>query len=401
MVDPATEPAHCREPQADLALDHADQTLAVYPANLAPHPWPFPFPMDCEKGIETYQTLITAKEYQRRIDAGDDMPTDHKYTVFGASPVIRVEIAKAEKLSGDVTKYEMSSLGGAPLPEWTAGAHFDIVVTPEYFRQYSSSGDPADRTKYQIAILREDEGRGGSKLLHRILSHGCKIFVSKPINHFPLAGDGTKHVLMGGGIGITPMVAFAHECHAKGMDFALHYLAITQVDAWFLKDLRGVGWADKVTCHISDHGTRADLDALLSGYQTGWHIYTCRPDCYMNAVMNATTRHGFPEDARHLEYFFIPEMPDYENHLFTPKFSKSGQTLAVPADKSAAEILIENGHPVDLKCADGICGVCKCGPVDGDVEHRDFVLSNAQRPTSKRDHLMPVPRRNQKRRDRD
>jgi len=379
MINPQEEPPNYRQLQTDLKLDYADQTLAVYPADLAPPPWPFPFPMDREKGIEAYQALITAKEYQRRLDAGDAAPTKHRISPPGDAPVIRVEVTKAEKMTDGVTKYELSSLDGTPLPEWTAGAHLDIVVAPEYFRQYSLSGDPADRSKYQIGVLREDEGRGGSKLLHRIFSEGRKIFVSKPINHFPLASDGTKHFLMGGGIGVTPMIAFAHECHAKGIDFELHYSASKAADAGFINDLKGFEWADKVTLHLSDQNTRADLDKILAAYQPGWHVYTCGPDRYMNGVMQAAERQGFPEEARHLEYFSVPELPEYENHDFTLRLTKSGRDILVPADKSAADVLIENGYPIDLKCSDGICGVCKCGLTSGEVEHRDFVLSNAQR----------------------
>ncbi|WP_323766962.1 reductive dehalogenase [Marinovum sp.] len=379
MVDQKVQPSNYRELQTDLKLKFEDQTLAVYPANLAPHPWPFPFPMDREKGIEAYQAMITAEEYQARLDRGETEGLAHEYKLSGEAPVIRVQVSKVDRMTPGVTKYEFTALDGEPLPEWTAGAHLDVVVAPEYFRQYSMSGDPADRTKYQIGVLREDGGRGGSKLLHRIFSEGRKVFISRPINHFPLAADGTKHFLMGGGIGITPMIAFAHECHAKGVDFELHYSASRKDDAGFLDDLQSVPWSDKVTLHFSDQGTRADLDALLSGYQPGWHVYTCGPDRFMTGVMEAAERQGFPEEARHLEYFSVPELPEYENHDFTLKLARSGREFTIPADKSATDVLLENGVQIDVKCSDGICGVCKCGLVSGEAEHRDFVLSNAQR----------------------
>ena len=379
MINTDDEPPNYRQLQTDLKLDYADQTLAVYPADLAPPPWPFPFPMDREKGIEAYQALITAKEYQHRLNEGQSEPTSHKFAPPDEAPVIRVEVTKVEKLTNDVTKYELSSLDGSPLPEWRAGAHIDIVVAPEYLRQFSMCGDPRDRSKYQIGVLREDQGRGGSKLLHRIFSQGRKVFISKPINHFPLAQGGTKHILMGGGIGVTPMMAFAHECHARGIDFELHFSASKAADAGFAKDLKSFAWADKVTFHFSDQGARADLDGILAGYQPGWHVYACGPDRYMTGVMEAAERQGFPDEARHLEYFSVPELPEYENHDFTLRLTKSGKDFLVPADKTAADVLIENGYPIDLKCSDGICGVCKCGLNGGEVEHRDFVLSKAQR----------------------
>jgi ferredoxin-NADP reductase len=290
-------------------------------------------------------------------------------------------ITKAEAQADSVTKYEMHSLDASDLPEWTAGAHLDIVVAPEFLRQYSMSGNPADRSKYQIGVLREDSGRGGSALLHRIFAEGRKIFGSKPLNHFPLHEDGTKSFLMGGGIGITPMIAMAHRLHEIGGDFELHYSGRSRETMGFLEDLAAFPWADKVELHVSSEGSRADMDDILK-YSKGAHVYTCGAEPYMQAVMDAAEAGGFPEDNRHLEYFSVPEAPEYENHPFTIKLAKSGKTFQVPADKSAADVLVENGIPIDIKCADGICGVCKCGLKSGDVEHRDYVLSKAQRETA-------------------
>lgn len=367
--------------QPDLDLKFEDQTLAVYPANLAPHPWPFPDPMDREKGIEAYQAMITAEQYKLRLAEGQTDGLAPQYNVPADSPVIQVEISLAEQMADGVMKYEFQSIDGLDLPEWTAGAHIDIVVAPEFLRQYSLSGDPADRTKYQIGVLREDEGKGGSSLMHRIFSRGRRVFISKPINHFPLHETATKTYLMGGGIGITPMIAMAHRAHALGLDFAVHYCASSRKTAGFLDDLAAVPWADRVHYHFSDEGTRADLDAILQGYQPGAQVYTCGPDRFMDSVMAAAEAASFPQDACNLEYFSVPEMPEYENHAFTLRLAQSGRDIEVPADATAADVLNAVGFQVDVKCSDGICGVCKCAVVSGDVEHRDFVLSKKQRET--------------------
>jgi reductive dehalogenase len=378
---PARKPVNARGLQPGLDLRYEDQTLAVYPAPLAPHPWPYPFPMDREAGIEAYQAMITAEEYQARLRAGDESRV-HRYRAAGESPVLRLEVTKAERLCDDVMLYELAAPDRTPLPEWTAGAHLDIVVAPEYLRQYSMSGDPADRTTYQIGVLREDAGRGGSKLMHRIFTPGRKIFVSRPINHFPLDETAAKSFLMGGGIGITPMIAFAHRLHALGADFELHYSARSRRTAGYAEQLAAAPFADRVHLHFSDEGRRADLEAVLAGYRPGWHVYTCGPDRYMRSVVDAATAQGFPEEAQHLEYFSVPELPPYENFPFTLKLARSGREIPIPADRTAADVLNENGFAIDVKCADGICGVCKCGLVSGAVEHRDFVLSKKQRETS-------------------
>ena len=386
MVDegPYTLSAHGsseRELQPELDLKFEDQTLAVYPANLAPPPYPFPFPMDREEGIKAYKDMISPDEYQRRLAAGEIKNLAHEYPDFeeADAPVIRVNVAKAEKQTEGVTKYEFRSLDGSPLPKFEAGAHLDVVVAPEFFRQYSLSGDPADQSKYQIGVLREREGRGGSDLLHRIFTEGRKVFVSKPINHFPLDPTLSKAILMGGGIGITPMIAMAHSLHAKGQDFILHYSSSDRNSAAFLTDLAEAPWANKVHLHFSAEGTRADLDAILKEYKPGYHMYTCGPDRYMAAVLMAGMKQGWPDGALHKEYFSMPETPDYENFDFTIKLAKSGREIRVAADQKPTDALLKAGVHVDVKCADGICGVCKCGLISGDVEHRDFVLSNAQR----------------------
>ncbi len=382
MVDdgpyhPSDHPVNKRSLTPDLALKYEDQTLAVYPAPLAPPPYPWPFPMDREAGIQAYQEMIDAEEHKRRRAAG--IPPEHVYTADqGDSPVLSVNLSKVEKMTDAVTKYEFSMPDGSDMPPVTAGAHIDVVVAPEFFRQYSLSGDPADRRKYQISVLREDAGKGGSKLMHRIFEQGRRVFISHPINHFPLHEDASFTYLMGGGIGITPMIAMAHRLHAIGADFIMHYSCSKRANAGFLNDLPTMPWADKVHTHFSDEGTRADLPRLLE-FRDSAHVYTCGPDAYMASVIDVSTANGFPEDARHLEYFSVPEQPDYVNHDFTLKLAKSGREIHVNADQAPTDALLAAGIRIDVKCSDGLCGVCKCAVLSGEVEHRDFVLSNKDR----------------------
>jgi len=376
---PTPHPVNARSLQKDLKLRYEDQTLAVYPAHLAPHPYPYPFPMDREAGIEAYQAMITAEEYKARLDRGDHSALTHIYRADGESPVIQVVISKVEVMAEGVTKYEFRAPDGSDLPAWQAGAHLDIVVAPEFLRQYSMSGNPADRSHYQIGVLREDGGRGGSKLLHRIFAPGRKVFISRPINHFPLDAAASYSILIGGGIGITPMIAMAHELNGQGRDFTLHYSGRSRTVMGYLADLAAAPWADRVHLHITDEGSRADMAALLGQSAPGTHVYTCGSAVFMDAVTEACTQAGLPPEALHLEYFSVPELPAYENHPFTLRLTRSGRAVAVGASESGTDALARAGIKVDVKCADGICGVCKCGLVGGEVDHRDFVLSKAQR----------------------
>ena len=378
---PTDKPKNERSLQKDLKLKYEEQTLAVYPAPLAPHPYPYPYPMDREKGIQAYQAMISAKEYQARLQRGDTTMV-HKYQADTGSPVMRVEVSLVEHMTADVIKYELRALDGSDLPAWEAGAHLDIVVAPEFLRQYSLSGNPADRSKYQIAVLREDAGKGGSKLMHRIFTPGRKVFISKPSNHFPLVESASKTYLMGGGIGITPMLAMAHRLHALGKDFELHYSFKSKESAGFLDDLATAPWVDKVVLHCTADGTRANLTEVLSHYQDGSHIYTCGADAYMQSVLAAAKAAGFPDEAQHLEYFSVPDTPDYINHDFVLRLAKSGKDITVSAEQSSTDALEAAGISVDVKCSDGLCGVCRCGLLSGEVEHRDFVLSEKQRETA-------------------
>ncbi|PHZ85737.1 reductive dehalogenase [Paremcibacter congregatus] len=372
--------ANERELQTDLDLKYEDQTLAVYPANLAPPPYPAPFPMDREEGIAAYEKMITPRAYQDRLAKGETQGLAHEFRIpAGPPPVFQVQVVKAERMTDDVTKYEFTSLDGAPLPAFDAGAHIDVAVAPEFFRQYSLSGDPADRARYQIAVLREDEGRGGSKLMHRIFSEGRKVFISPPRNHFPLVEDASKSYLMGGGIGITPMIAMAHRLYALGRDFEVHYSCRSRASAGFLADLATVPWRDNVHLHFSDEGSRVDLGRLFRQTDLTQHIYVCGPDRFMTAVLDAGEAAGWPEENLHREYFAVPEGVDYVNHPFTVKLAQSGREIRISADQNAAEALIAAGIPVDVKCSDGLCGVCACGLLEGEVEHRDFVLSKKDR----------------------
>lgn len=377
---PAAKPVNTRALSKSLKLKYEDQTLAVYPANLLPPPYPWPAPMDREQAIAAYQNMISADEYQRRRQAGQ--APEHSYAYEpGDEPVIQVVLKQVKQMAPGVARFRFARPDGGELPQFEAGAHIDVVVAPEFFRQYSLCSNPAERNHYDVAVLREDAGRGGSALMHRIFEEGRLLFISKPINHFPLDETASYSYLMGGGIGITPMIAMAHRLHTLKADFEVHYSIGSRARAGFLAELASQPWANRVVYHVSDEGTRAQLTELLP-YSQGSHVYTCGPDAYMNAVVEAATNNGFPEQARHLEYFSVPEEPEYENHDYTLRLTKAGLEFLIPADRAATEVLNEAGVHVDVKCSDGLCGVCKCQLVSGEVEHRDFVLSKTERENS-------------------
>ena len=175
------------------------------------------------------------------------------------------------------------------------------------------------------------------------------------------------------------MIAFAHRLHKIDKDFIMHYSASSENEAGYLNDLKSAPWFDKVRMHFSDQGNRADFNKIIPNYSKNDHAYICGSERYMDAVVNTLERKKFPDENRHIEYFSVPEEPDYVNSNFRLKLNQSGTEYLVPEDRTAADVLNENGFKINVKCSDGLCGACKCGLISGEVEHRDFVLSKKQR----------------------
>ncbi len=371
---------HARGLQKGLELKYEDQTLAVYPADKMPPPYPVAFPVNREEGISRYRALLTPEEYRARRARGETEGLAPPFRMPDAPPpVFPVLLARREDMTPDIARFELVALEGQTLPPFAAGAHVDVVIAPEYLRQYSLAGDPADCSKYVLGVLREARGRGGSALMHRAFHEGRRVFISPPINHFPLAEAAARSLLFAGGIGVTPLLTMAHRLHALGADFELHYSVHSRTAAGFLSDLATAAWKDRVRLHVSEEGSRADFAQLVPGYAGGFHLYTCGSPRYMDAVYAAAHAGAWPDDALHREYFSVPEPPDYVNHPFTLKLARSGSRLAVPADRSATEVLEAAGVHVEVKCSDGICGTCAVRHLSGEIEHRDYVLSARER----------------------
>ena len=378
--------ANQRGLQKDLQLKYEDQTLAVYPADRMPPPYPVTFVANRDEGIERYRSLLTPEQHKARIAAGDTEALVPPFTMpAGEPPVFPVRLQRRQEMAEGVAKYEFTALDGAPLPPFDAGAHIDVVIAPEYQRQYSLAGDPADTSRYVLGVLREgpeNGGRGGSALMHRAFREGRTVFITKPTNHFPLHEDAPLSLLFAGGIGVTPMIAMAHRLHALGRPFVLHYSAASRKTAGFLDDLAQVPWKDKVQYHFKDEGARADLPALMPPYVAGAHVYTCGAPRYMDGVFEAGAARGWPEQALHREYFSVPDADAWVNHAFTLRLRVSGKTLEVPPERSATDVLARAGIRIDTKCSDGLCGVCAT-PYDAgasaEIEHRDFVLGRKER----------------------
>jgi vanillate O-demethylase ferredoxin subunit len=289
---------------------------------------------------------------------------------------MKMAVADARDVSDDVRRLVLRPPRRAVLPEPEAGAHVDVRLPDGRVRHYSLCGDPADRSQYVIAVKREDEGRGGSRWIHDSLTAGSEVHVSAPRNHFPLAKAAGRHVLIAGGIGITPMLTMAHQLHRDGAPFTLHYCAKRAYRAPLLADAVDMCRADLRGWFPDDPGgKRFDAAIVLGGLAPDAHVYCCGPARLVDAVRAAAAHR--PASQLHIETFVPPVQGPAR--AFDIVIASTGQSLHVPAERSALSVLRDKGWRIASSCEVGVCGSCECRYLSGTVIHRDVVLGPDRR----------------------
>ncbi|MFF3935817.1 PDR/VanB family oxidoreductase [Streptomyces phaeofaciens] len=262
---------------------------------------------------------------------------------------------------------------GEPLPAWEPGAHVDLVLGPGLERQYSLCGDPADRTRWRVAVLREPAGRGGSALVHDQVRQGDKVRVRGPRNHFALR-PAARYRFVAGGIGITPVLPMLAAAEAAGAEWTLLYGGRTRDSMAFTGELARYG--DRVTVAPQDESGLLDLGPVLDALPVGTLVYCCGPGALLDAVEERC-----PAGALHLERFRPKERPAGEDGdgEFEVELDRSGLTLTVAPGVSVLDTVRAAGVEVLFSCAEGTCGTCETDVLDGTPEHRDSVLSPGER----------------------
>lgn len=266
---------------------------------------------------------------------------------------------------------------GETLPGWQPGAHIDVHLPCGIIRQYSLTGTCGGES-YLICVGRETASRGGSRYIHETLRPGQKLAISSPRNLFPLH-QADRVVLLAAGIGITPMYAMALQLEASGTPFTLHYYVKKRENAAFVPEVSG-GWRNgECIIHASCEGEspRARLSQDLPAAHDGLHVYTCGPLEFMAKVRDVAAGKGWAATHIHSEAFqpVAPAANADTGDVFTVTLASTGERWPVPADKTIAQVLLENGVAVPLSCEMGICGACLTPVIDGVVDHRDTVQS--------------------------
>jgi ferredoxin-NADP reductase len=320
-------------------------------------------------------------DVERPTDAGDGGVTS---ALIGgpAMPMVFREqeldlrVARREVVADDVVALTLVSPDGDPLPAWTPGAHIDLVLDPSLVRQYSLCGvDPKDDTSWRIGVLRDPNSRGGSQAVHA-LEEGATIRARGPRNHFTLV-DAPRYVFVAGGIGITPLLGMIASVERRGAQWQLTYGGRQRASMAFLDELAEYG--DRVQLWPQDEKGLLDLPSILGDPRPDTLVYCCGPEGLLSAVEAACA--SWPAGSLHVERFQARALDPATtaDQQFELVLQRSGITTVVPPDKTILDVVQQAGVSVLSSCRIGTCGTCEQAVVEGELDHRDSVLTEEDR----------------------
>ncbi|MEK8047926.1 PDR/VanB family oxidoreductase [Ideonella margarita] len=291
------------------------------------------------------------------------------------APLLTVQLARKWQEATDICGLELLPLPGEHLPPFQAGDHIDVHLPGGLVRPYSLCNSPTEADRYELGVLDAPQSRGGSRAVHLGLRAGQTLQISAPRHQFSLAPQAAHHLLMAGGIGITPLLSMAHALHAQGASFKLHLAVRSRSRAPYLERLAQLPWAASVALHFDDEPeTRLDLAREVAEAPAGSHIYTCGPQGFMQAVLGAAEAAGWGADRRHQESF-AAAAPEAGDQPFELELSRSGRIITVAADQTAARALTDAGVFLATSCEQGVCGTCLTVVLAGEPDHRDQYLT--------------------------
>lgn len=302
---------------------------------------------------------------------------------MSANKTIRVRVAAVTPAASAVKRFRLEPIDGASLPPFAGGAHVTVHLDDgghQIRNAYSLMGSPRDLGAYEISVARSETSRGGSTFLHDRVAVGSELDVSAPVNLFPRALGGRKHLLVAGGIGITPFIPMMEQMAEAAQPFELHY-AMRSGDSGAYGAALAARFPGKVRLYVSDEGTRLDLSALVAHQPLGTHLYVCGPERLIDGALGAARDAGWPEPHLHCEHFAAAP----SGVPFVLRLARSGRTISVGARESMLEALEAAGLTPDYLCRGGACGQCATSVVgcDGRLDHHDHYLSADQKASNR------------------
>ncbi len=290
---------------------------------------------------------------------------------------LSVRVARKATEAADICTFELVGVDGGALPAFSAGSHVDVALPNGLTRQYSLCNDPKETHRYLIGVLRDPASRGGSQAMHEQVQEGQVLQISAPKNHFPLAHDAQRSLLLAGGIGVTPILCMAERLAITGADFEMHYSTRSRERTAFYERIASSAYAPRVQFHFDDGGAdqKLDIAALLAAPQTGVHLYVCGPKGFMDAVLNTARAQGWPEGQLHYEFFAAEVVKSESDASFEVKLASSGRIITVLKDQTVTQALSAAGVEVQTSCEQGVCGTCLTRVLEGLPDHKDMYLT--------------------------
>lgn len=316
-------------------------------------------------------TMLVRRAMRRRIQASPLWPMPALENPTSGRPrsrALKLLVASRETVADGVVQLRLE---GRDLPRWEPGAHLDLVLPSGLVRQYSLCGDPEDTSSYTVATRLVEDGRGGSREVHEQVTEGMELEVRGPRNRFPLV-EAPSYVFVVGGIGITPVLPMLRVL-GEGAQWRLVYGGRTRASMPFLEELEKLG-GDRVTVVAEDEDGLPDLDGLSAGTAEDAAVYCCGPEGLIAAM-----EERFPQVR--LERF-TPLVSTDGNGAFEVELRRSGRTLTVPADSTVLAAVRAALPNTAYSCEQGFCGTCQQRVLEGEVEHRDELLTDAERADS-------------------
>lgn len=294
-------------------------------------------------------------------------------------PLIPVKVLRKKHEARDIASFELVAASGSALPRFSAGAHIDVHIPGGFVRQYSLSNSPDEGTHYRIAVLREQNSRGGSLAMHDAVHEQDTLLISEPRNHFPLVKAG-RTLLFAGGIGITPILAMAQILTAGDADFDLHYCCKSRTHVAFFEEMSLSAFAARVHFHFDDGDTaqRLDLAQALGLASPDCRIYACGPAGFIDFVVQGALMQGWSKEQLHVEYFAAQPHAS-EDHAFDVQIASTRAIYRVSADETVVQSLARNGITISVSCEQGVCGTCITRVLQGECDHRDLYFTDVEK----------------------
>jgi len=345
-----------------------DQTFSYVPNTSFRGPEHVWVEWDVTKNPERFQPSILTETQPVRIGE----PSSQAVT----RPAI---VERTEHSAEGILLVTLMAPEGHVFPRWTAGAHIDVECGDTGLsRQYSLCGDPSDKDRLTIAVLLEPNGRGGSAWVHRNVKPGMRLRIRGPRNHFRLDESATRAIFIAGGIGITPISAMARRAKELGIDYEVHYSGRSRNHMALLPSLQDMH-GDRLHVYCSDEGVRNAFDALVASQDTETLFYACGPQRMLDGLRTACAH--LPDESLCVEHFHstLGQLDPTKEHAFEVELKDSGLVVNVAADQTLLAALRQANIDVQSDCEEGLCGSCEVRVLEGEIDHRDVVLTRSER----------------------